>query len=232
MAPRPKKAATIVPVTSSSRAAETLGANDATAQQTMMEFIVNGETADRAFVGFARLDIIERKIEFGPWNRRERKAAEVSKLLDSFHRNHVSRFEPMHAMPILLNRARLVDGGWVPRDAPGLNFQTGHGIPILKLADDPSPGADGTVDWTQGPAIIAAGGHHRSATLAQYYEDRKTTLPSVQKKVKDLQSAITADLHNLDYKEHLRKEKKWAEMIEEQVRLKGKWLVAIYDEGA
>ena len=69
-------------------------------------------------------------------------------------------------MPILLNRVHLVDGGWISCNAHRLHFWTGHGIPMLKLVNDPSLGVDRTIDWTQGPAIIAAGGHHCFATLA------------------------------------------------------------------
>ena len=148
MAPHSKKAVAIVPATSLLRAIKALGANDLTVQQTMIEFIMNSETANRTFIGFTCLNIIKRKIEFRPWNQHECKAAEVSKLLDSFHYHHVSCFKPMHVMPILLNRACLVDGGWIPHDTPRLNFPTGYGISMLKLMDDPSLGANRTVGWT------------------------------------------------------------------------------------
>ncbi|KAH0834046.1 hypothetical protein J3R83DRAFT_11311 [Lanmaoa asiatica] len=66
--------------------------------------------------------------------------------------------------------------------------------------------------------------------LEQYYEDHKTALPGVQKKVKDLQAAVLKDPQNGDYSKNLHKEKKWQEIIEEQVHLKGQWLAAIYNE--
>jgi hypothetical protein len=92
-------------VASSSALAETVRTNDATTQETMIEVIINSEAANQAFIGFMYLNIINQQIEFGPWNRHKCKPAEVSKLLDSFHRNHVWCFEPMHAMPILVKRS-------------------------------------------------------------------------------------------------------------------------------
>jgi hypothetical protein len=120
---------------------------------------------------------------------------------------------------------------WTPHNTADVKFQTGEDIPTLKLVDDPTPGLGKYIDWFTRPAIIATGGCHHTTTLTQYVDDGQATLLSVLKKIKELHFTVTADPENIDYKEQLRKEKQWAEMIEEQVNLKGQWLVLIDDKG-
>lgn len=223
MAPRTKKAA----ATSSSAMAE----GGVEIAPNIAQFFEAEERAQRALIGYARTDILDRQITFGHWNRRPENPLEVKKLLDSFLRNGVYRYIVAHAVPLIVQRDRLTEGGWISAYDDNLDLKDPSSIPTLRLVNDPKPVTNLPINLSDAPSISAAGGRHRTSALKQYHNIRCSMKVQYKKKVSEWKAAIQGEPENEEYTRCLDRDSRILKMVSNDVDLKGDWLVAIYDEG-
>ena len=199
---------------------------------TMAEFLEKEEMSQNALIGYARTDILDRKITFGRWNRRQENKDEVKKLVDSFMRNGVYRYLVAHAIPLVVSKDRLAEGGWISPLDENLDFQEPKSIPALRLKDDPAAEySDEKANLADAPPISAAGGRHRSGALAQYQRMRSSMRTQYKRKVSEWKTALNSDPHNEEFKNCMDRDSRVLKVVSTDVSLKGDWLVALYDEG-
>ncbi|KIJ57484.1 hypothetical protein HYDPIDRAFT_35071, partial [Hydnomerulius pinastri MD-312] len=110
--------------------------------------------AKEAILGYARFDMVQNfdKITFGRWNARPLVEREVSNLVQSFTVNGVDRFNPRHAISIVLSKS------WVKPGTLDQDIEKRDNLPILEL----------TADFPEDGKIYATGGHHRTHGLKKW----------------------------------------------------------------
>jgi len=107
--------------------------------------------AHRAILGYARFDLIKYydHLVFGEWNNRPLVDSQVQSLYQSFLVNGAERFNPIHAIPLVVPKNWLVEGSY------SQEIDKRQELPILEICSS-APKV-----WR----IKAAGGHHRTKAI-------------------------------------------------------------------
>lgn len=124
------------------------------------------EKADQALLGYARIDIIKRNLQFGRYNKRQLDLKEKSALLDSFLSNGLDRYGRSNAISILVNADDVVEESMKSDSELETMKRDGSHLPWLRFKWDTESGeAD---EKGPEPEIVAAGGRHLWRTPLDY----------------------------------------------------------------
>ncbi|KAI6025412.1 hypothetical protein PISMIDRAFT_16300 [Pisolithus microcarpus 441] len=185
-------------------------------EETIEDVNMKNDRLKQALLGYARLDVLEHRerIVFGKWNPRTIQKTEIAGLVESFQVNGLDRFNPTHAMPLIVPKSILKLGMYVT-EVKGINE-----VPLLQI------NAEAGKDWT----ISAAGGQHRVYALEVWLERKKKQLEdhlAVEKSIKaqDVDKIDEAELQK--WNKSTKKEK---DMLEGIIAYGGQWLVSLFDD--
>ncbi|KAF8124615.1 hypothetical protein EV363DRAFT_1132290, partial [Boletus edulis] len=189
------------------------------------EAVTNRNTLDdharKAVIGYARLDLIEKKEElrFGYWNDRPLKKAQVNSLVQSFLTKGADRFSVTKAIPLVVSQSEMKPGTYKTSYTPGVD--AAKDLPILELNDS----AKGK------KRLVAAGGQHRLHAIQEWLNMLKKTHKEMARDRQHVEGQDTDNVAemDIDIENHSRKAKRDA--IEETLALRGQWLVILYDTG-
>lgn len=175
------------------------------------------EKGRSAFLGYARMDILKRDFKFGLYNPRPLNHVEMRNILDSFNNNGLDRFSIRSAIPIIIP-AEMVDLATVKKDI-AMDSIDRHGshLPLLSVTWD---------DDEQEHGIIAAGGRHRRAALAEWIKQKE----SQTRKAKSMwQSLKNRKDDPVPLQDEVAEAKVKYEVNQAMLNLHGMWIVAVYD---
>lgn len=71
------------------------------------------EKAKAALIGYVWMDIMQRNLVFGKYNKWELNVQEKKSLLESFNQNGLDRFRVSHVIPLIIEKGLLEDGSVV-----------------------------------------------------------------------------------------------------------------------
>ncbi|KIK29668.1 hypothetical protein PISMIDRAFT_6481, partial [Pisolithus microcarpus 441] len=73
-------------------------------EETIEDVNTKNDRLKQALLGYARFDVLEHRerIVFGKWNPRTIQKTEIAGLVESFQVNGLDRFNPTHAMPLIV----------------------------------------------------------------------------------------------------------------------------------
>ncbi|KAG6371987.1 hypothetical protein JVT61DRAFT_9005 [Boletus reticuloceps] len=179
------------------------------------------QRARKAIIGYARVDVIEKKSEFkfGEWNTRRLETAQVSRLVQSFLTKGVDRFSMMKAIPLVVSLTDVKTKTYVTKYDPDMDSM--RDLPILELQD----AAKGK------QRLLAAGGQHRVHAVVEWVKFmRKRHSESVRdRQTLEKQNVEAVSSTEIEQENNVRKAKR--DTIEETLALGGQWIVVLYDAG-
>ncbi|KAI6016264.1 hypothetical protein BKA83DRAFT_4497887 [Pisolithus microcarpus] len=185
-------------------------------EETIEDVNTKNDRLKQALLGYARFDVLEHRerIVFGKWNPRTIQKTEIAGLVESFQVNGLDRFNPTHAMPLIVPKSILKLGTYVT-EVKGINE-----VPLLQI------NVEAGKDWT----ISVAGGQHRVYALEVWLERKKKQLEdhlAVEKSIKaqDVDKIDEAELQK--WNKSTKKEK---DMLEGIIAYGGQWLVSLFDD--
>ena len=188
------------------------------------------EKAAKALIGYARIDIIKRRLVFGKYNARDLNNREKSLLLDSFVNNGLDRYSFANVINVIVDPEAVVEGTVKPQIQLPPGQRDGSHLPWLQMKDD-GPDDEGMADdGTFGPAIVAAGGRHRRAALADWVKAKKTAMHAADRHLKELRTRAKNPADDeLVTEDMVVKAESDAGYIRGLVNTGGAWVVAVYD---
>ncbi|KAG2063580.1 hypothetical protein BDR04DRAFT_1123162, partial [Suillus decipiens] len=176
--------------------------------------------ANKAIMGFARFDLIKHysHLEFGKWNDRPLVESQVQSLYQSFLINGADRFNPAHAIPLVVHKEWLEEGSY-EKDLDERRELSE--LPILKMS------GNAPKEWK----IIAAGGHHRTKAIEAWMkkmEKEHELVLAEETHVTDLLAGESGQdqIDHIDKVVRPRRQK-----IEGVLEYGGQWIVTIFDRG-
>ena len=165
----------------------------------------NNELIHSALLGYAKVDFLKLKVQFGRWNPRRVDPAEVKRMADSMRTGRgLIRYTTATMVPLVMQKDQVdLDNLYRSSDPPsGADI-----LPALILTDSAKP-------------IFAAGGQHRRAALEALFADLHKQITALTKKAKGIK----------DEAQRHAQESEIEELTKELAGL-GFWGVAIYDYG-
>jgi len=168
------------------------------------------DRAESALIGYARLDILDNKdrLIFGIWNPRKLVNTQLSSLRESFA-NGVDRFNPLHAMPLVVHRDWLKSNSYLP------SWTAGAPLPELKIANGVPD------DWK----FKAAGGQHRINALGPFVDSRQKQLKELETEANNIESQLTMDTEQNEVDHLNTRLKPEINNLRALVTANGQWLV-------
>lgn len=180
------------------------------------QFYDRQEKADNALLGYARMDIIKRSLEFGRYNTRELNLKEKASLVDSFLSNGLDRYGQSHAIHLIVKLDDII-------------LET-----VKKPTDIEAPKRDGShLPWLlfkNDSGIVAAGGRHRRAALIDWVKTKRNGLTLAKCELKDLQAKSKENAESVA-EEEMSAAEEMVDHLNGLVNAGGSWIVAVYDEG-
>ncbi|KAG2365304.1 hypothetical protein BDR07DRAFT_1481418 [Suillus spraguei] len=151
-------------------------------------------------------------LSFGHWNSRPLMQNQVQSLYQSFIINGVDRFNPIHALPLVLPKDWIVDG----------TVEKGHEkkeeLPILRISDKAPK------DWK----IKAAGGRHRTEAIKKWVLKMQRDVDALeveeQRIIKRAPEEVEAEINDIDNAVNKRLHK-----LREVLEYHGQWIVTVFD---
>lgn len=186
------------------------------------QFYDRQEKADKAFLGFSKIDIIQRTLEFGKYNPRELDAKEKASLLDSFLANGLDRYGQGNVIHLIVNVDALILETVKKADEMGPIKRDGSHLPWLRFKKDAEEGISSTT-------ITAAGGRHRRSALIDWIKGKKAALILAKRDLKELQDK-QRDEPGVVPDEEAREAEALVQHLHGLVISGGSWIVAVYDE--
>ncbi|KAG2355770.1 hypothetical protein BDR07DRAFT_1492786 [Suillus spraguei] len=172
------------------------------------------KSANKALLGYARFDLVENydSLSFGHWNSRPLMQNQVQSLYQSFIINGVDRFNPIHALPLVLPKDWIVDG----------TVEKGHEkkeeLPILRISNKAPK------DWK----IKAAGGRHRTEAIKKWVLKMQRDVDALeveeQRIIKREPEEVEAEINDIDNAVNKRLHK-----LREVLEYHGQWIVTVFD---
>ena len=172
-----------------------------------------------AIIGYGRVDFVANfdQVRWRQWNERRVDNMKATLMRNSFLLNGMDRFNPTHAIPLVVNAKDVVQGAFV-RDPTHVRDE----LPIVKFKDS-AAGKDG---------VKAAGGQHRVAAMKLWIEVqqvRKKELENEISKIKN-RSADTEDA-DVDVRAHNERLKPQLQSVSNLLACNGEWIVSLFDQG-
>lgn len=185
------------------------------------------EKADQALLGYARIDIIKRNLQFGQYNKRLLDLKEKKALLDSFLSNGLDRYGRSNAISIIVKADDVIEETMKSESDLETTKRDGSHLPWLRFKWDPE--SESNESNEMGPEIIAAGGRHRRAALIDWIKAKKLRLNSAREHLKEIQEKERNEPGTVDTEE-VREIEALVSHLYGLVVSGGSWIVAIYDE--
>ena len=192
----------------------------------------NVDKAQAALLGYARIDIIKRKMLFGKYNPRELNNREKALLLDSFVNNGLDRYAFVNVINIIVNPDRIVEGSVRPYDKLPPVQRDGSHLPWIEFDEDDTDEEATAGDGKYGQTIVAAGGRHRRAALADWIKMKRSALHATEKHARELKARMKnpTDDDEPVTEEMVAKVEADVAYMKGLVNTGGAWVVAVYDE--
>lgn len=165
-------------------------------------------------MGYARFDLIENynSLSFGHWNSRPVMQNQLQSLYQSFLINGVDRFNPIHALPLVLPKEWIVDG------TVEKNHEKRANLPILRISDKAPK------DWK----IKVAGGRHRTEAIQKWVLKMQrdvNTLEVEQKRMaKQAMEDVAAETNDINNSVEQRLQR-----LKGVLEYHGQWIVTVFD---
>lgn len=177
------------------------------------------ERAQKAIIGYARLDLIENETElrFATWNPRPLKQEHVKRLVQSFLTKGADRFSYIKAIPLVVDKSDLQEKTYATEYKAESNPQSQ--LPLLKLAAE----ARGK------RLLIAAGGQHRLHAVVQWQKMLRKQHAELAKERKTLEEADIETVTPDEIQNENKTQKPKRDALEETLSLGGQWMVVLYD---
>ena len=179
--------------------------------------------AEKALMGYAKLDILTHELTFGPWNTRELDSSEKRMLIESFNVNGLRRFEIQYAIPIVVSKQTVVQSS-VTRRADVKNEKP-DGSHLRLLRFEPAPPE----------TILSAGGRHRKEALKDWLSEQAALLAEERMELERLQKAIRSldsiEVQDDLFEEEIQQREERINIFDTIVSQNGEWIVAVYDQG-
>jgi hypothetical protein len=165
-------------------------------------------------MGYARFDLTENynNLLFGQWNSRPLMQNQVKLLYQSFLINGVDRFNPIHALPLVLPKEWIVDGT-VEKD-----HEKREELPILRISEKAPK------DWK----VKVAGGRHRTEAIQKWVLKMQRDVDALEVEEKRMAkqavedgAAEINDVNNM-VKQRLHR-------LREVLAYRGQWIVTVFD---
>jgi hypothetical protein len=175
------------------------------------------KSANKAIVGYARFDLMENydSLSFGRWNSRPLMQNQVQSLYQSFLMNGVDRFNPIHALPLVLPKEWIVEGT-VEKD-----HEKREKLPILCISDKAPK------DWK----IKAAGGRHRVEAIQKWVLKMQRDVYALEVEERHMakqaaEDVVAAEINDIDNTATV---KQRLHRLREVLEYYGQWIVTVFD---
>ena len=181
------------------------------------------DRVEKALLGYARMDVLERELTFGTWNSRHLNDLEKKLLLESFNINGLRRFEIQYAIPIVVPKHAVVLSSLARRANIETELPDGSHLNILEFTQDAPD------------AILAAGGRHRVAALKEWLQQQQDILHDEEQELETLCNLVKADddaaAATAGYRDEISEREARVAMFKGIVDTNGEWVIGVYDEG-
>lgn len=190
------------------------GSGTASLDHNVKEDAKRDKNANKAIMGYARFDLVENynKLSFGHWNSRPLMQNQVQSLYQSFLINGVDRFNPMHALPLVLPKEWIVDGT-VEKD-----HEKREELPILRISDKAPK------DWK----IKVAGGRHRTETIKKWVLKMQRDVNALEVEEKRMAKQAVED-GAAEMNDTSNTVKQRLHRLREVLQYHGQWIVTVFD---
>jgi hypothetical protein len=187
------------------------GSSTASLDHNIKEDTKRDKSANKAIVGYARFDLMENydSLSFGHWNSRPLMQNQVQSLYQSFLINGVDRFNPIHALPLVIPKEWIVDGT-VEKD-----HKKREELPILRISDKAPK------DYK----IQAAGGRHRTEAIKKWVLKMQKDVDALEVEEQRIAKQAVEDMAentNDAVKQRL-------ERLRAVLEYHGQWIVTVFD---
>ncbi|KAI5987834.1 hypothetical protein EDD15DRAFT_2371889 [Pisolithus albus] len=185
-------------------------------EETIEDVNNKNDRLKQALLGYARFDVLEHRdqILFGKWNPRTIQKAEIAGLVESFQVNGLDRFNPTHAMPLIVPKSIVKPGTFIT-EVKAINE-----IPLLQINMEVGK------NWT----ITAAGGQHRVYALEVWLDRKKKQLDEYLAVEKSLKSQEADKVDEAELAKWNKSTKKEKDILEGIIAYGGQWLVSLFDD--
>ncbi|KAI6038255.1 hypothetical protein EDC04DRAFT_2896660 [Pisolithus marmoratus] len=185
-------------------------------EETIKQLNMKNEKIKQAMLGYATFDILkfQDRLQFGKWNPHLLIKAQITSLMESFQVNTVDRFNPAHAIPLIIPKNLIKRGMYTTE------ISNKSPIPILQVRDD------APTNWI----LPAAGGQHRVAVLEIWLEKKHTQLNEYIVKEHALRKQDPANVDEAKLKQWNEGAKKEKDALEGVVEYEGAWLISLFDD--
>ncbi|KAI6019123.1 hypothetical protein EDC04DRAFT_2901858 [Pisolithus marmoratus] len=185
-------------------------------EETIEQLNVKNEKIKQVMLGYATFDVLkfQDRLQFGKWNPRLLIKAQITSLMESFQVNTVDRFNPAHAIPLIVPKNLIKHGTYTTE------ISNKSPIPVLQVRDD------ALTNWI----LPAAGGQHRVAALEIWLEKKHTQLNEYIVKEHALRKQDPANIDEAELKQWNEGAKKEKDALEGVVEYEGAWLVSLFDD--
>ncbi|KAI6017934.1 hypothetical protein BKA83DRAFT_12231 [Pisolithus microcarpus] len=185
-------------------------------EETIKDVNTKNDRLKQALLGYARFDVLEHRerIVFGKWNPWTIQKTEIAGLVESFQVNGLDRFNPTHAMPLIVPKSILKLGTYIT-EVKGINE-----VPLLQI------NVEAGKDWT----ISAAGGQHRVYALEVWLERKKKQLEDHLAMEKSIKAQDVDKIDEAELQKWNKSTKKEKDMLEGIIAYGGQWLVSLFDD--
>ncbi|KAI5995890.1 hypothetical protein EDD15DRAFT_2365418 [Pisolithus albus] len=185
-------------------------------EETIEDVNNKNDRLKQALLGYAQFDVLEHRdqILFGKWNPRTIQKAEIAGLVESFQVNGLDRFNPTHAMPLIVPKSIVKPGTFIT-EVKAINE-----IPLLQI------NMEAGKNWT----ITAAGGQHRVYALEVWLDRKKKQLDEYIAVEKSLKSQEADKVDEAELAKWNKSTKKEKDILEGIIAYGGQWLVSLFDD--
>lgn len=161
-------------------------------------------------MGYARFDLMENynNLLFGHWNSRPLNENQVKLLYQSFLINGVDRFNPIHALPLVIPKEWIVDGT-VEKD-----HEKREELPMLRISEKAPK------EWK----IKVAGGHHRTEAIHKWVLKMQRDVVALEVEEKRMAKEVVED-----GAAEINVVKQRLQRLREVLAYRGQWIVTVFD---
>ncbi|KAI6001145.1 hypothetical protein EDC04DRAFT_2908696 [Pisolithus marmoratus] len=185
-------------------------------EETIEQLNLKNEKIKNTMIGYATLDVLKfhDRLQFGKWNPRLLIKSQIMVLVESFQVNAVDRFNPAHAIPLIVPRNLIKRGTYTTEVSSKTT------IPVLQVRDDAPH------NWN----LPAAGGQHRVAALEIWLEKKRAQLNEYIAKERSIQKQDPDDMDENELKQWNEGGKREKDALEGIMAYEGVWLVSLFDD--
>jgi hypothetical protein len=170
-----------------------------------------------AIVGYGRFDFVENfnQVHWRQWNERQINTSKAMLMRNSFLLNGMDRFNPTHAIPLVIKKNEVVEGTYV-KDPTHVREE----LPIVRFTG--ATVAEG--------GLRAAGGQHRIKAMKMWIEVHQTRKKELEHEISSIKNMDKDDV-DADVQAHNERLKPLLQSVLNLLACSGEWAVVLFNEG-